>query len=170
MPRSRSSSMESSSCGRCPRSTAPVSSRKRSARVDLPWSMWAMMEKLRIRSIWPAMSMASGAPRTIRSRSRAVERSGSCAPAAQQAPDLVGLGDAECGDRGRVDEGSGAQPGPERDDLPPKPLAKRPIEDVPDAVADPGQRGRGADDAKRRPGEPAQLETAELAAEDDGLR
>ena len=28
-------------------STAPVSSRMRSASVDFPWSMWAMMLKLR---------------------------------------------------------------------------------------------------------------------------
>jgi hypothetical protein len=27
----------------------PVRSRRRSASVDLPWSMWAMMEKLRMR-------------------------------------------------------------------------------------------------------------------------
>src|SRR4051794_26735739 len=32
-------------------STAPVTSRMRSASVDLPWSMWAMIEKLRIRSM-----------------------------------------------------------------------------------------------------------------------
>ena len=32
-------------------STAPVSSRMRSASVDLPWSMWAMIEKLRMRSM-----------------------------------------------------------------------------------------------------------------------
>ena len=28
--------------------TVPVSSRMRSASVDLPWSMWAMIEKLRM--------------------------------------------------------------------------------------------------------------------------
>ena len=37
-------------------STAPVSSRIRSDSVDLPWSMWAMIEKLRMR----ARSMADG--------------------------------------------------------------------------------------------------------------
>src|SRR3954468_63831 len=52
MPRSRSRSIESSSCGRCLRaSTAPVTSRMRSASVDLPWSMWAMIEKFRMWSI-----------------------------------------------------------------------------------------------------------------------
>ena len=50
MPRSRSRSIESSTCASvisrgC---SAPVSSRKRSASVDFPWSMWAMMEKLRM--------------------------------------------------------------------------------------------------------------------------
>src|SRR5271156_5726314 len=49
MPRSRSRSIESSSCARIAReSTVWVSSRIRSASVDLPWSMWAMIEKLRI--------------------------------------------------------------------------------------------------------------------------
>ena len=49
MPRSRSMSIESRYCARMSRgSTAPVSSRIRSARVDLPWSMWAMIERLRI--------------------------------------------------------------------------------------------------------------------------
>src|SRR6266851_9011206 len=32
-------------------SMVPVRDRSRSARVDLPWSMWATMEKLRIRSM-----------------------------------------------------------------------------------------------------------------------
>ena len=50
MPRSRSSSMLSRSCCFIARfSTVPVSSSRRSASVDLPWSTWAMMLKLRIR-------------------------------------------------------------------------------------------------------------------------
>src|SRR5437870_2371411 len=49
MPRSRSRSIESSSCSRISRAeTASVISRMRSASVDFPWSMWAMIEKLRI--------------------------------------------------------------------------------------------------------------------------
>jgi hypothetical protein len=49
MPRSRSRSIESSTCERISRSLiALVSWRMRSASVDLPWSMWAMMQKLRI--------------------------------------------------------------------------------------------------------------------------
>ena len=48
-PFSRSSSIWSKNCSciflGC---TDPVSSKKRSARVDFPWSMWAMIEKLRM--------------------------------------------------------------------------------------------------------------------------
>ena len=51
IPRSRSRSMESSTCSRISRfESVRVSSRMRSARVDLPWSMCATMEKLRMRS------------------------------------------------------------------------------------------------------------------------
>src|SRR3954447_14462750 len=51
MPRSRSMSIESRYCSRMSRaSTAPVSSRMRSESVDLPWSTWAMIERLRMRS------------------------------------------------------------------------------------------------------------------------
>src|SRR5437588_77692 len=58
MPRSRSRSIESSTCARMSRgSTVCVSSRMRSASVDLPWSMWAMIEKLRMRR-WSAMGVA----------------------------------------------------------------------------------------------------------------
>src|SRR3954466_10486998 len=50
--RSRSRSIESSSCSRMSReATVWVISRMRSARVDFPWSMWAMIEKLRMR-LW----------------------------------------------------------------------------------------------------------------------
>ena len=49
IPRSRSRSMESRTCSRiCRGSTVWVISRMRSASVDLPWSMWAMIEKLRM--------------------------------------------------------------------------------------------------------------------------
>ncbi len=55
MPRSRSRSIESSTWARMSRdSTVWVISRMRSASVDLPWSMWAMIEKLRMRA-WSAM-------------------------------------------------------------------------------------------------------------------
>src|SRR3954454_7938400 len=98
MPRSRSSSIESRSCGMCLRgSTAPVTSRMRSASVDLPWSMWAMIEKLRMRSIgraqycegqvrWPneARDCANGSPR---SPSHRPERQ--CTPAPRVVPRLL---------------------------------------------------------------------------------
>ena len=73
MPRSRSMSMESRYCSRIRRgSTAPVSSRMRSERVDLPWSTWLMMEKLRMRSIATGpVEVAEGGTvcRSYRSRS-----------------------------------------------------------------------------------------------------
>src|SRR5215472_16155701 len=54
MPRSRSSSIESSTCAPISRADSPpVRSIRRSASVDLPWSMCAMMEKLRIWSMQP---------------------------------------------------------------------------------------------------------------------
>ncbi len=50
MPRSRSRSIVSRYWARMSRaSTAPVISRIRSDSVDLPWSMWAMIEKFRMR-------------------------------------------------------------------------------------------------------------------------
>ena len=55
MPRSRSMSILSRYWARIERSsTTPVNCSMRSARVDLPWSMWAMMQKLRITagSVW----------------------------------------------------------------------------------------------------------------------
>ena len=74
MPRSRSMSMESRYCSRIRRgSTAPVISRMRSDRVDLPWSTWLMMEKLRMRSTatGPVAVAAGGTVRrSYRSRSR----------------------------------------------------------------------------------------------------
>src|SRR5271154_538660 len=49
IPRSRSISIESSTCSFISRAVRPpVSWIRRSERVDLPWSMWATMEKLRI--------------------------------------------------------------------------------------------------------------------------
>ena len=49
MPRSRSMSMLSSTCSFMSRSSSPpVDWIRRSASVDLPWSIWAMIEKLRM--------------------------------------------------------------------------------------------------------------------------
>ena len=51
MPRSRSMSIESRYWSLMSRAfTAPVSSRMRSESVDLPWSMWATIDRLRILS------------------------------------------------------------------------------------------------------------------------
>src|SRR6476659_2152272 len=61
MPRSRSMSMRSRYWARIMRSsTTPVSWSIRSASVDLPWSMWAMMQKLRISagSVCPGVGVA----------------------------------------------------------------------------------------------------------------
>jgi hypothetical protein len=58
MPRSRSMSIRSRYCARiCRPSTIPVSCSIRSARVDLPWSMCAMMQKLRI-TAWSVLAGA----------------------------------------------------------------------------------------------------------------
>ena len=49
MPRSRSIGFESSTCASISRASRPPQSwMMRSASVDLPWSTWAMMEKLRM--------------------------------------------------------------------------------------------------------------------------
>src|SRR5262249_50762217 len=49
MPRSRSISIVSSTCSRISRASSPPQAWiSRSASVDLPWSIWAMIAKLRI--------------------------------------------------------------------------------------------------------------------------
>src|SRR5687768_11553158 len=64
MPRSRSRSIESSTCSAISRSARPPHIwMKRSASVDLPWSMCAMMEKLRMRLWVISKEGASGHPR-----------------------------------------------------------------------------------------------------------
>src|SRR6266511_5928909 len=85
IPRSRSRSIESSIWGTWARaSTAPVSSRILSASVDLPWSMWAMIEKLRMRSI-----------AATKGRGRQLDP-------AQQSEDLLSLGHPQGEDRAEV--------------------------------------------------------------------
>src|SRR5271166_6430239 len=70
MPRSRSMSIESSTCSTMSRSaTVPVCWISRSASVDLPWSIWATMAKLRILSIGWAV-MGSGDSRENEGRER----------------------------------------------------------------------------------------------------
>ena len=72
MPRSRSRSIESSTCACISRSCRPPQIwMKRSASVDLPWSMCAMIEKLRISFIGagtPARRRCKGRDYTRRAR------------------------------------------------------------------------------------------------------
>src|SRR3990170_546390 len=66
MPRSRSSSMESSTCSFISRAVSPPQCWiSRSASVDLPWSIWAMMAKLRI---WARSVITVAAPWDTRGR------------------------------------------------------------------------------------------------------
>src|SRR5438105_1921583 len=68
MPFSRSRSMESSTCSAISRALRVcVRSSKRSARVDLPWSMCAIMQKLRM-NCWfmPRQHSITGADTLVR--------------------------------------------------------------------------------------------------------
>src|ERR1700761_3366491 len=93
MPRSRSRSIESSSWARIDRgSTVWVSSRMRSASVDLPWSMWAMIEKLRMWA-WSAIYLIEGRSAEALGATRLLRRGGACAAALvtlDQAADPLG--------------------------------------------------------------------------------
>src|SRR5690606_5797469 len=63
MPRSRSIGLLSSTCDSISRSVRPPQGwMMRSARVDLPWSTWAMMEKLRMFRIWSGAGGVPGVP------------------------------------------------------------------------------------------------------------
>src|SRR5256885_4326172 len=112
MPRSRSSSILSSSCGRCLRgSTAPVVSRMRSASVDLPWSMCAMIEKLRMFRAGVVIASAK--------MLRAPQ------PAHHQLADLAGLVDAHREGHRGVDGEAREDDGAQADDLRHQGAAKR---------------------------------------------
>src|SRR3954453_9095806 len=115
MPRSRSRSIESSTCSRIWRaSTVWVISRMRSASVDLPWSMWAMIEKLRMRdcTMWADAGWASSAvpgygpveppPRVAGGGAAGPDAE----PAGDHALDLARLGDPHRMDGEGVDGGS----------------------------------------------------------------
>src|SRR3954468_18165703 len=111
MPRSRSSSILSSTCGRCLRaSTAPVTSRMRSASVDLPWSIWAMIEKLRM------FSAGALLPRS---------RLGAAEPARQKTAERAGLAHAQQQDPAHVRRDARQDPQPEADDLGDEAAAER---------------------------------------------
>src|ERR1700710_2496978 len=114
MPRSHPRSMESSTWARIDRgSTVFVISRMRSASVDFPWSMWAMIEKLR---------MFLAGPGTTHQ-----DRGGRPGPPAsgQQAADLARLRDAQDPDQGRVYRRPGRERASDRGDLPPERAAER---------------------------------------------
>src|SRR5215212_2998714 len=116
MPRSRSSSIESSSCGRWSRgSTAPVISRMRSASVDFPWSMWAMIEKLRMLAAGAAIASRLAAPR-------------------EQRADLAHLRHAHDRHRGDIDGGAGGDRDSDRRGLREEGLAQEVVEPVPGPV------------------------------------
>src|SRR5258708_32227275 len=107
IPRSFSRSIESRTWSTAfLASMVPVRDRSRSARVDLPWSMWATMEKLRIRSV--AIRLRIARPCAARREPGAV-------------PDPLGAGaggDHRVGlqDRGETGPGLGADPGPRAPD------------------------------------------------------
>src|SRR5258705_3541462 len=102
IPRSFSRSIESRTWSTAfLASMVQVSDRSRSARVDLPWSMWATMEKLRIRSV--AIGLRIARPCAARREPGAV-------------PDPLGAGaggDHRVGlqDRGETELRIGADPG-----------------------------------------------------------
>src|SRR4051794_15695720 len=98
----------------------------RSASVDLPWSIWAMIEKLR---------MFSAGALLTRSRLGAAE------PAAQQPPDLAGPAHAQQQAPAHVRRDARQDPQPEADDLGDEAAAERVVEETPDAVADARERG-----------------------------
>src|SRR2546422_1506888 len=94
MPRSRSRSMPSSTWSDISRlDSAPVSSRIRSDRVVLPWSIWAMMQKFR-------MSRASMGPRSEVEAGVGVQRQiGDRAPLEQAPPHFGDHGGVVGGER-----------------------------------------------------------------------
>src|SRR3954467_6854800 len=160
MPRSRSSSIESSSCGRCLRgSTAPVTSRMRSASVDFPWSMWAMIEKLRM---LPAgartRSMLGGGGVTAPSQ-----------PAAYQAPDLARLLDPHREHERDVHGNTRCDGSAQAQDLHHERMDEQPAEPAPHAVAHTRQCGGGDQDANRDRDDLAALDAVELAPERNRL-
>src|SRR6476469_6308868 len=114
MPRSRSMSIRSRYCARAARSsTTPVSCSIRSARVDLPWSMWAMMQKFRMTegSVRPgAGTLAGGVTDEVpRGTFQAGTGERSSSHAGRCEPESAGRAGEEVGERGRVDRGRVAQ-------------------------------------------------------------
>src|SRR6478735_2529513 len=140
MPRSRSRSIESSTCSRIWRaSTVWVSSRMRSASVDLPWSMWAMIEKLRM----CAWSM----------RGHRVRRWWWVHLAAQaardHAPDLRALRDPLERHRGGVDGEPDREPDPDREHLRGHAAPEQAVEAAPRQVGGDAEQHRSDRDLQR---------------------
>src|SRR5574341_1177993 len=88
MPRSRSRSIESRNCSVISRLlSAPVRSSRRSESVVLPWSMWAMIEKLRIRCCMGARPWPRGPGQTPILRLLLLHEAGGEAPDADDEVD-----------------------------------------------------------------------------------
>src|SRR6185436_3675233 len=142
IPRSFSRSIESRTWSTAfLASMVPVRDRNRSARVDLPWSMWATMEKLRIRSM--AIRLRIPRPCAARREPGAV-------------PDPLGAGaggDHRVGlhDRGETELGIGADPGARAHDAVAQHCARAHHHAVPqDGTLDPGARAHDAPGAEHR--------------------
>ena len=143
IPRSRSSSIESSICSRMSRSaTVRVSCRMRSASVDLPWSMWAMIEKLRIVesgtlvAYWRCLRPALTRWRGLRSRSASET-------------EHLHVGELQDPARRQVRRAAGGEREPDRHDL----RRQRAAEDLVERPPHAERRGRavdGRDDDPRR--------------------
>src|SRR4030095_1031781 len=94
MPRSFSRSMESRTCPTAfLASMVPVRDRRRSARVDLAGSMWATMEKLRIRSMAIVFRISRGELRCVGGKAGASAHDGAVLEDGSGA-DLGARGDA----------------------------------------------------------------------------
>src|SRR5205807_3869234 len=91
MPRSRSMSMESSTCSTISRSVSPpVSWISRSAKVDLPWSICATIEKLRMLSMAAAVMARGLAPGAAERQASPVSVRAVRVPCPQQCGFFVG--------------------------------------------------------------------------------
>src|SRR3954464_13742052 len=102
----------------------------RSASVDFPWSMWAMIEKLRM--FWAGRV-------TARSRLEPPAEA-----ACDETADLARLLHTERECRGGVHDHAGGDRDAERGDLSRQRAPECPVEDVPDPIGD-GRQAHGRD-------------------------
>src|SRR3989454_1670332 len=146
MPRSFSRSMESSTCPTAfLASMVPVRERSRSASVDLPWSMWATIEKLRVSAVLILASISREArvlPHHVVGLDHdAGPDAGARADTRPRGDDAV-VEDGAVPDRHAIPEDRAGHPGAAPDDAP---LAQhRPRADVALGV----EPAPGADDAR----------------------